>query len=225
MESGQGPALAQMYWSGAWAVILEMIRSWMITWWVATFFPSPQLSKILEKCLSRWNRGRGEANGVGKRKLQLADPAGKVSYWCNRNSGFFHDLILVQVLELNGIVWIITESVLANVLSTFKMDAVDSWMFIRYFWLNNSVDWNNYFVFDPKNSKNKNLCWVLWCSCIDFELGNLLLKFCIFASSTTASGMLLFFSHFFWRSGLSEYWILSYVLGHCFGFFLKPVTP
>ena len=50
---------------------------------------------------------------------------------CHRNSGFFHDLILAEVLELSGNVclWFIIGSVIrclvrVNVLSTFKFDAV-----------------------------------------------------------------------------------------------------
>ena len=55
----------------------------------------------------------------------------KCSSSCDGNSGFFHDLIFVEVSELNGIVWIslvpfVSGLILVNVLSTFKMDAVDS---------------------------------------------------------------------------------------------------
>ena len=37
--------------------------------------------------------------------------------------------------------------------------------------------------------------------------------------------VLFFFRDFFWRSGLLEYWIRSYVRGHCFGCSLRPGMP
>ena len=108
---------------------------------------------------------------------------------CDGKFGFFHDLILVEVLELNGIVWIIVGSVvkLFDSCSWKHIQGGCSWFmnFNRGIWLMNSVDWDNYFVFYPtsKNSKFKNLCWSLWCSCIDFEFGNALLKFGSFSGS------------------------------------------
>ena len=109
-----------------------------------------------------------------------------------------------------------------NVFSTFKKGAVDSWIFNLDFWLMNSVRWENYFVFNNiKNSKINILCWRL-CPCMDFEFGNALLEFSRFAGSRMGSDMLLCFRDLFWRSGLLEYWIRSYVRGHCFGSSLRP---
>ena len=110
-------------------------------------------------------------------------------------------------------------------LSTFEMNTVDSFNFQRiFFLLMNSVDWDNYFAFNPKNSKIENLSWSLLCSWNDFEFGNALLAFGRFAGSTMGSDMLIFFRDFPWRSGLLEYWIQWYVRGYCFGCSLLPGT-
>ena len=74
---------------------------------------------------------------------------------------FFHGLILAEVSELNDIICIIIRTtlvtvsslILVNVLSTFRMDVVDSWIFKRGFWLMNSVAWSKDFVSNPENSK------------------------------------------------------------------------
>ena len=55
----------------------------------------------------------------------------KCSSSCDGISEFFHDMIFVEVSELNGIAWIslvpfVSGLSFVNVLSTFKMDAVDS---------------------------------------------------------------------------------------------------
>ena len=118
----------------------------------------------------------------------------------------FHKGFLVEWYCLNQ-VWVVW-----FLLMCFKhsMDADDSCIFTWNFWLMNSVDWNKHFAFNPKNSKVKNLCWSLW-------LGNMLLELGSFAGSMMGSDILLFLCNFFWRSSLLEYWIQSYVLGHCFG--------
>ena len=67
------------------------------------------------------------------------------------NSVFFHYLIFAEVSDLKGVVRIIIGSVCKRfgssyVLSTFEMDAVDSWNFIGDLWLINSADRDKYFV-------------------------------------------------------------------------------
>ena len=58
----------------------------------------------------------------------------------------------------------------------------------------NSVDFDNFFVFNPKNSRIKHLCLSLLCPCIDFEYGNALLEFGCFTGSTMSSEMLVLLS-------------------------------
>ena len=108
------------------------------------------------------------------------------------------------------------------------------------------VDWDSYFVFNPKDSRLKIYVfdrWTLWIGIVILSLiqkiqdWKFMLRFIIVSvlnletrcSSSAASQIqwwvqtvLFFFSDFFWRSGLLKYWILSYVQGHCFGCSLRP---
>ena len=65
----------------------------------------------------------------------------------------------------------------------------------------NSVDRNNYSVFDPKNSKTKIVCWSSWCSglILTFERKRvaLFLSICWFNVGQMGSDMLHFVSDFF----------------------------
>ena len=83
---------------------------------------------------------------------------------CSWNSGFFHDLIDVKVLELKGDIGSSLDLFVSNlvpvyVFSNNQMYAVDSWYFCGW-----TVDCDYYhdFVFNPKNSQIKNSCWSLW---------------------------------------------------------------
>ena len=101
----------------------------------------------------------------------------------------------------------------------------DSWAFQQSFfdrwtlWIGTVM----FFVFNPKDQRLKNLCWSIWSYYVNFETR---------CSSLDASliewwvpTVLLFFWDFFWRSGLSEYWIRSYVRRHCFGCSPRLGTP
>ena len=138
----------------------------------------------------------------------------KCSLLSNGNSGFLYDLFFLEVSELNGIVWMIIGSVCQfdSCWCAFNIQNGCCWF----------MNWDNYFVFNPKNLKIKNLCWCLRCFGLYLDFGNALHEFCCFAGSMMGSDRLLFFCDFFWRPGLLEYWIRLNVLGHCFGCSLLP---
>ena len=86
------------------------------------------------------------------------------------------------------------------------------------------MDWDSYFVFNPKDSRSK-----IYVEVYDGIVSILNLE--TRCSSSAASQIqwwvptVLFFSwDFFWRSGLLENWIRSYVPGHFFGCSLRPGT-
>jgi hypothetical protein len=72
--------------------------------------------------------------------------------------------------------------------------------------------------------KDQDLCCSWWWYLCQFKLWNLLIELGCFAGSMVGPTILLFFRCFFWRSGLLEWWIRSYILGHWFGCSLRPGT-
>ena len=71
-----------------------------------------------------------------------------------------------------------------------------------------------------KKTQDQDLCWS-WCYyCVVFEFWNALLDLSFFSCLVVVPTILLFFRDFFWRSGMLEFWIRSYV--HWFGCSLLP---
>ena len=93
----------------------------------------------------------------------------------------------------------------------------DSWTLQHSFLSMDILDWDSYFVFNPRDPRLK----------IYVEVDNgivLILNFEMCCSRLAASQIqwwvptvLFFFWNFFLRSGLLEYWKWSYVQGHFFG--------
>ena len=99
-----------------------------------------------------------------------------------------------------------------NVCLTFEFDAVWSITFsteLKMLWI--KLRWTLWIGTVILSS------WRLWWYCVDFEFWNTLLEFGCFTNLIVVPTVLFFFWDFFWRSGLWEYWIRSYVRGHCFG--------
>ena len=91
-------------------------------------------------------------------------------------------------------------------------------LFSRVLLLMDFMDWDSYFVFNPKDLRRRysKLCWVYNGTVLFLNLE----KRC----STSAAAQIQlwvhtvqFFWDFFWISGLLEYWIQLYAQGHCFG--------
>ena len=106
-----------------------------------------------------------------------------------------------------------------------NMTQFDSWTFQQSFWSMDFMDWDSHFVFNPKDSRSK-----IYVEVYDGIVSILNLE--TRCSSSAASQIqwwvptvLFFFWDFFWRSGLLEYWIQSYVRGHCFGCSLRHGMP
>ncbi len=99
------------------------------------------------------------------------------------------------------------------------------WLVIKDF--NQQMQWirDILLVFDLYESKIKIYDGVDGVICVKLEFWNSLLELGCFAGSIVHSTILLFFRCFFWRSGLLECWIRSYVWSHWFGCSLRPGTP
>ncbi len=67
------------------------------------------------------------------------------------------------------------------------------------------------------------LCWSWWWYLCQFRILKLVAR--PRAGLMVGSTILLSFRCFFWRSGLLEFWIRSYVRSHWFGCSLRPGTP
>ena len=101
----------------------------------------------------------------------------------------------------------------------------DSWTFQQSFFMDGI--YGQLFVFNPNDQRLK-----MYVEVYDGIVS--ILNFERHSSSSAAlqiqwwslgPTVLSFFWDFFWRSGLSESWIQSYVLGYCFGCSLRPGTP
>ena len=115
-----------------------------------------------------------------------------------------------------------------NVLSTFEFNTVWFVSFSTWsFWSMDFMDWDSYFVFNPKNLRLKFMLGVY--DGIDGIVSNLNFETRCLKSAASliqwwVQAVLFFFLDFFWRSGMLEYWIRSCVWGHWFGC-SPPGTP
>ncbi len=156
---------------------------------------------------------------------------------CYRNSVFFRDLIFMEVSEVlfGSFKLFIVRSVCQQFCSCSCAFTVWFWCGLIYWLFNNgfngldifylqflSIQDEIYVRVDDYMSVNFDRHSLLELGCF---AGNSLLELGCFAGSMVGSTILLFFRCFFWRSGLLECWIWSYVLSHWFGCSLGPGTP
>ncbi len=113
----------------------------------------------------------------------------------------------------------------ANVLSIFEFDA--GWLvdFLTRILIYGFNEFETFFYLNFHESKIKIYVGVDDNICDNLEFWNSLLELGWFAGSMVGSTILLFFRYFFWRSGLLEYWIRSYVRCRWSGCSLRHGTP
>jgi hypothetical protein len=154
----------------------------------------------------------------------LERPKFRFLSWSDSHGSFrveFRDLILMEVSELNGIPRFIVRSVCKQYSSCNCAFKIRTWCRLIHWLFNKDFDqqiqWirDIHCVFTLLESKIKIYVGVNGDICVNLEFRNSLLELGCFAGSIVVPTILLFFRCFFWRSGLLECWIQSYVRGHC----------